>query len=200
MSGICAGGRLWTTPRERVRWQAIWLLAQGWDGLRDSGGSGKGPPYHWPEGWGLWLGWTRGFDFRADLRFPRPWGGAAGGVERGGTTAAVSIRHGNGQLVFEGGSAVRPGTVWNRFEPEQLPELPPSTRGQALHRLGFAFKRPIRRLVKANEARREVFVGKYGDLWEEAERTGAEIFFADEAHFQADAELRGKWVLKGNPH
>ena len=33
----------------------------------------------------------------------------------------------------------------------------------------------------------------------EAQRTGARIFFADEAHFRADAELRGKWVLKGKP-
>ncbi len=30
-------------------------------------------------------------------------------------------------------------------------------------------------------------------------RVGAEIFFADEAHFRADADLRGKWVLKGEP-
>ena len=80
-----------------------------------------------------------------------------------------------------------------------MPELPPSTRGQALHRLGFAFKRPKKRLVKANEARREAFVAEYAELWEEAQRTGARIFFADEAHFRADAELRGKWVLKGDP-
>ena len=29
--------------------------------------------------------------------------------------------------------------------------------------------------------------------------SGPKIFFADEAHFWADAELRGKWVLKGKP-
>ena len=34
---------------------------------------------------------------------------------------------------------------------------------------------------------------------EEARQTGAKVFFADEAHFRADAELRGKWVLKGEP-
>ena len=33
-------------------------------------------------------------------------------------------------------------------------------------------------------------------LWEEAQLC---VFFADEAHFRADAELRGKWVLKGKP-
>ena len=32
-----------------------------------------------------------------------------------------------------------------------------------------------------------------------AAQTGTKIFFADEAHFQADAELRGKGVLKGEP-
>ena len=68
-----------------------------------------------------------------------------------------------------------------------------------LHRLGFAFKRPKKRLVKANESQREAFVVEYAALRDEAERTGAKIFFADEAHFRADAELRGKWVLKGEP-
>ena len=68
-----------------------------------------------------------------------------------------------------------------------------------LHRLGFSFKRPKKRLVKANAARREAFVVEYGGLKEETEQTGAKIFFAHEAHFRADAELRGKWVLKGSP-
>ena len=68
-----------------------------------------------------------------------------------------------------------------------------------LHRLGFAFKRPKKRLLKADESKREAFVAEYAALWEEAQRTEARIFFADEAHFRADAELRGKWVLKGKP-
>ena len=42
-------------------------------------------------------------------------------------------------------------------------------------------------------------MAEYAALMEEAQRTGARIFFADEAHFRADAELRGKWVLKGRP-
>ena len=67
------------------------------------------------------------------------------------------------------------------------------------HRLGFAFKRPKKRLVKANESKRQAFVAEYAALREEARRTGARIFFADEAHFRADAELRGKWVLRGEP-
>ena len=68
-----------------------------------------------------------------------------------------------------------------------------------LHRLGFACKRPKKRRLKADESKRETFVAEYAVLWEEAQRTGASIFFADEAHFRADAELRGKWVLKGKP-
>ena len=68
-----------------------------------------------------------------------------------------------------------------------------------LHRLGFASQRPKKRLLKADEAKREAFVAEYATLSEEAWRTGAKIFFADEAHFRADAELRGKWVLRGEP-
>ena len=68
-----------------------------------------------------------------------------------------------------------------------------------LHRLGFVLKRPKKRLVKADEAKREAFVAEYAARWDEAVRTGARIFFADAAHFRADAELRGQWVLKGEP-
>ena len=42
-------------------------------------------------------------------------------------------------------------------------------------------------------------MAEYISLWDEAHRSGAKIFFADEAHFHADAELRDKWVLKGEP-
>ena len=68
-----------------------------------------------------------------------------------------------------------------------------------LHRLGFAFKRPKKRLLKADVERREAFVAEYASLVEEAQENGEKIFFADEAHFRADAELRGKWVLRGEP-
>ena len=68
-----------------------------------------------------------------------------------------------------------------------------------LHRLGFAFRRPEKWLVKADEAKREAFVVEYAALSEEACQSNAKTFFADEAHFRADAELRGKWVLRGEP-
>ena len=85
--------------------------------------------------------------------------------------------------------------VWERF----ALNLSRSSCLNYLHRLGFSYKRPKKRLLKANESRREVFVAEYAALGEEAQLTGAKVFFADEAHFRADAELRGKWVLRGEP-
>ena len=85
--------------------------------------------------------------------------------------------------------------VWERFGTS----LSRSSCLNWLHRLGFAFKRPKKRLLKADEAKRKSFVEECSALWEEAQRSEARIFFADEAHFRADAELRGKWVLKGEP-
>ena len=98
-----------------------------------------------------------------------------------------------------GSAAVCLETVRRQPEPQQLLELPPSPRGQALHRLGFSYKRPKKRLLKANESKRKVFVAEYAALGEEAQLTGAKVFFVSEAHFRADAELRGKWTLRGEP-
>jgi len=68
-----------------------------------------------------------------------------------------------------------------------------------LHRLGFVLTRPKKRLLKADPERRAVFVREYALLRATAAAIGAKIFFADEAHFYADVDLRGKWVLKGEP-
>jgi transposase len=68
-----------------------------------------------------------------------------------------------------------------------------------LHRLGFVVKRPVKHLLKADEARREAFVTRYATLRQEAQTSGAKHFFVDEAHFYADVDLHGKWVLKGTP-
>ena len=90
--------------------------------------------------------------------------------------------------------------VWERFGlrlcHSSCLNYPVSSTGQALHRLGFTFKRPQKRLVKAKKANREAFVVEYAALREEAQSVGAKLFFVDEAHFRADAELRGKWALK----
>jgi transposase len=68
-----------------------------------------------------------------------------------------------------------------------------------LHRLGFVVRRPKKRRLKADEAKREAFVREYRALRVVAQLTGAKIFFIDEAHFYADADLRRTWVLKGEP-
>ena len=85
--------------------------------------------------------------------------------------------------------------VWERFGIS----LCRSSCLNYLHRLGFAFKGPKKRWVKADTAKGGSFVAEYADLREEAVRTGAKIFLADEAHCRAAAELRGKWVLRGPP-
>ncbi len=66
-----------------------------------------------------------------------------------------------------------------------------------LHRLGFVRKRPKKRLLKADEAKRAAFVADYAALVVAAQAAGAKIFFVDEAHFRADGDLRAKWVLRG---
>lgn len=68
-----------------------------------------------------------------------------------------------------------------------------------LHRLGFVVKRPTKRLLKADAAKRTAFVAAYTTLRQEAQTSGAKHFFVDEAHFYADVDLHGQWVLKGTP-
>jgi hypothetical protein len=70
---------------------------------------------------------------------------------------------------------------------------------QYLHRLDFVLKRPKKRLVKANTERRAAFMREYALLRAAAQAIGAKLFFVDEAHFYADVDLRGKWVLRGQP-
>ena len=68
-----------------------------------------------------------------------------------------------------------------------------------LRRMGFVLNRPKKHFLKADDAKREAFVATYAGLLIEARQLGMKVFFADEAHFRADADLRGKWVLKGEP-
>jgi transposase len=75
--------------------------------------------------------------------------------------------------------------------------LSPRSCQRYLHRLGFVWKRPKRLLLKADPAKRAAFVAQYRALVAEAAQRGARIFFVDEAHFRADGDLRGLWVLRG---
>ena len=68
-----------------------------------------------------------------------------------------------------------------------------------LHRLGFVVKRPQKRLLKADEAKRTAFVTTYAALRAEARASGAKHVFVDEAHFYADVDVHGKWSLTGTP-
>src|ERR671934_1015768 len=61
-----------------------------------------------------------------------------------------------------------------------------------LHRLGFVVKRPTKRLLKADAAKRAAFVAAYATLRREAQTSGAKHFFVDEAHFYADVDLHGQ--------
>ena len=63
---------------------------------------------------------------------PRPWRDAAGGVEGSGPRVTGDSRHRPGQLELEGGPSVCLGTMRGQPVPQQLPELPPFSRGQAL--------------------------------------------------------------------
>ncbi|MFN8471205.1 MAG: winged helix-turn-helix domain-containing protein [Anaerolineae bacterium] len=68
-----------------------------------------------------------------------------------------------------------------------------------LHPLDFVLKRPKKRFLKADEAKRAAFVQMYAEVRQQAKTDGATIFFVDEAHFRADVELRAKWVPRGKP-
>jgi hypothetical protein len=61
----------------------------------------------------------------------------------------------------------------------------------SIHQVGFVLKRPKKQLLKADMVKREAFVARCVALRQEAERVGAKIFFVDEAHYWADADLRG---------
>ena len=150
---------------------------------------GTGSSHHWTMGWTM----GRRLDFRAvrGVPSPRPLRGAAVGVEGGGAGTACHGWHRTRQLELEGGSSVCLGTIRDRPEPQRLSELPAPS--------GVCLKRPKKRLVKVGERKRESFVAEYAALTEEARRSEASAFFADEAHFRADAELRGKWVLRRAP-
>ena len=179
------------TPRERERWHAVWLLAQGWTAAavaqaleRDAHTIGQ---------------WARAF--------------AEGGpkalvFEQSGGPPALDVEQRDELKAAVPGSPSQAGIdlsnwdwkVVRRFVEERFRlKLSRSSCLNYLHRLGFALKRPKKRLVKADPVRREAFVSEYAALTAAARRTGAKIFFADEAHFRADADLRGKWVLKGEP-
>ena len=180
------------TPRERERWYAILLLAQGLTAAATVEALERDPHTigRWASAFGeggpaaLIFEQTGGSPPALDQAQQEELKGA---VEQPPATAGIVMANWYWKVVRQ--------FVSERFGIS----LSRSSCLNWLHRLGFAFKRPKKRLLKADESKRETFVAEYAVLWEEAQRTGARIFFADEAHFRADAELRGKWALKGKP-
>ena len=162
------------------------------DRIGYGGGSGPGSSYDRPVGRRLWRGWACGPDFRAVRWFPPALQAAQQAV------LALSLS----ALPAAAGSGI---ANWNwrvvhQFVSDRFGiSLSLSSCLNYLYRLGFAFKRPKKQLVKADEEKRESFVAEYAALKSRAHKAGEKIFFADEAHFRADAELRGKWVLRGEP-
>ncbi len=77
--------------------------------------------------------------------------------------------------------------------------LSPRSGVRYLHRLGFVCKRPKRRLLKADSAKRTAFIEQYRTILTDAAARRARIFFVDEAHFRADGDLRRLWTLRGQP-
>ena len=187
------------TPRERERWHAVWLLTQGWtaaavgrgrDGMPTPSANGRRhSPREVPRRWflsRLVVPPALDVEQRAELKAV---------VQQSPSLASITLSNWNWKAVRRY-VADRFGLALSR---SSCLNYPVSSTGQALHRLGFVLKRPKKRLLKADPARREAFVGEYAALTVAAALTGTKICFADEAHFQADADLRGKWVLKGEP-
>ena len=180
------------TPRERERWYAMLLLAQGLTAAATAEGLERDP-----HTIGRWAS-AFGEGGPAALIFEQT-GGSPPALDE---AQQEELKEAVQQPPVSSG-IVMANWYWKvvgRFVLERFGiELSRSSCLNWLHRLGFAFKRPKKRLLKADDAKREAFVAEYAILTEVAQRTGARIFFAYEAHFRADAELRGKWVLKGKP-
>ena len=155
-------------------------------------GAGTGCPYHWPVGCRLRRGRSGGDGLRAVGWFPP----AIDGVQQTELKAVVQEFPAKVGLDLANWN----WKVVRRFVQERFEvSLSRSSCLNYLHRLGFVLKRPKKRLLKADAAKRETFVAEYAALVAEAQQVGAKVFFVDEAHFRADADLRGKWVLKGEP-
>ena len=164
----------------------------GLDFFGGSRGAGTGSPHHRHVGHCLRQRWSHGPWLRTVGWLPP----ALDGDQQAQLKAAVQALPEKAGI----GLANWNWKVVRRFVQERF-GLSPSRSSclNYLHRLGFVLKRPKKRFLKADEAKREAFVAVYAELLAEAQQVGAKVFFADEAHFRADADLRGKWVLKGEP-
>ena len=178
------------TPRGRERWHGVWLLAQGWTALAVAEAFRTRAPHHRHVGRRLKRQWSHSPGLRAVGWFPPAFDGdqqaqLKAAVQALPEKAGIDLANWNWKVV-------------RRFVQERFGlSLSSSSCLNYLHRLGFVLKRPKKHFLKADEAKREAFVAAYAALLVEARQLGTKVFFADEAHFRADADLRGKWVLIG---
>src|SRR5438067_8752832 len=159
------------TSRERERWHAVWLLAKGWSAAQVADALERDP-----HTIGEWLSIFRqvgpaGLDFEHTGGSPQPQQPTASRIESRRPGAAICRRDRAGGLELEGGAGVRPASVWEHTQSEQLPGLPPP--------LGLRAQAPKKRLVKANAERRAAFVREYALLRAAAQAIGAKLFFVD---------------------
>ena len=141
----------------------------GMDGGGHGGDVGARPAYHRTVGVGLWRGRPQGIDFRADWGFPPALEPAQQeelkeAVQQLPTTWGMELANWNWKVVGQ--------FVWERYG------ISISRSGclKWLHRLGFAYKRPKKRLLKADAGKRTDFVAEYAALREECQETGARIY------------------------
>ena len=106
------------TPRERERWHAVWLLAQGWTAAavgralaRDAHTVGQ-----WAQAFAE--GGPKGLVFEQTGGSPRVGRGATRGVEGSGAGVAVAGGHRAVQLELEGVASVCNGAFRVGAEPE----------------------------------------------------------------------------------
>ncbi len=94
------------TPRERERWHAIWLLAQGWTASATAEALDRDPHTigRWASAFGE--GGPASLIFEQTGGSPHLGRGGTSGAERGGAAAACGVGHQLGELELEGGARV----------------------------------------------------------------------------------------------
>ena len=94
------------TPRERERWYAILLFAQGFTAAAATEALERAP--HTAGRWASAFseGGPEALIFEQTGGFPRPRRGRASGAERGGAATACRVGHRLGQLELESGARV----------------------------------------------------------------------------------------------
>ncbi len=151
-------------PGERTVARSVAALP-GPDRLGLCPGTGPGCSYHRQMGHRLQRGRSGGPDLRAVRWFPpalreEQQAELQEAVQRTPATAGIALANWNWKVVRQ--------FVSERFGVS----LSRSTCLDYLHRLGFAFQRPKKRLLKADAGKRESFVAEYAAMASQAQESG----------------------------